>query len=79
MRRKRRDDPKFENGWLIDHLPNSFAEQFVYELRALSELGFTVEKHGFQTRREALKFTRTASFPVKAVKYTTESFLREFQ
>ena len=75
MRRRRRADPVFVNGWLIDHLPNSFAERFVYELCALAPSGFTVAKHGFQTRKEALKFARSTPLPAGAIAYTTESFL----
>jgi hypothetical protein len=50
MRRNKLRPSYIANGWTIEKLPNSFAEQFVYQEAALDEAGYRTAQRGFPRR-----------------------------
>lgn len=46
------------NGWTVDKCPNTFAEEFAWQVTAVDDKGFRIAKYGFSSLREALKFAR---------------------
>ena len=64
MRRRAKSLPEFKvNGWLVEKRPNSFAEQYVWEARALDADGYLTARHGFSTKRAAFAFAEASIAP----------------
>ena len=55
------------NGWLVETMPNTFAEQFRYTAEALTATGHRVERHGFQTKTAAFEYAQMHVAPTQRV------------
>jgi hypothetical protein len=52
------------NGWEIEKCVNTFAEKWAWQATAVDADGFQTEKHGFNTKREAVEFCEANDPPL---------------
>lgn len=56
----------FINGWVVQKMPNTFAERHMWEACAVDDQDYLIEKHGFASLKAARTYCGANNPPTKA-------------